>query len=108
MLTNNIRFLYYYLYMLKLVLLIAILIIIIVMFRREPYWSCRDCPSDAEWPNFTTQDITVLNPFLWPYSALPTLRPSNENFTGEKKNTGVKFGVEEHVKAEPDHAELMS
>ena len=96
----------------KIIWALVVIVVIILLYKRENYWSCRDCPSDAEWPKFTTQDITVINPFLWPFSALPT-RIGNENFTSDKTNSpkDVKVRIEEHAKptkAETDHDELTS
>ena len=78
--------------------LLIVVIILIMFYNKEKYFSCRDCPSDKEWPVFTTQDITVLNPFLWPYSALPTYKGS-EKFSEKKTET---------MKSEPDHSELTT
>jgi hypothetical protein len=73
-------------------LLIVVIILIYILGKSETYRSCRDCPEDSIWPNFTTYDLTVLNPFLWPFSALP----SSEAFTGNQDTNGVKVAVEEH------------
>jgi len=109
--------------MILLILAIIILIVVIFYTKREQYFSCRDCPLDAQWPTFTTQDLTVLNPYIWPYSALPVFKGSSEKFTGEKTANGVRVAVEEHMPAnsvtkkadpsqslhsEPDHAQCVA
>lgn len=68
--------------------------------RTENYRSCGDCDNH----NMPTNGISVLNPFIWPYSGTPCV---GDLYNSDKSTDAQSSGSLTHLNA-PDHVVLTN
>lgn len=84
--------------MLRYILLILVIIVIYKYIIRESFYTCPCAPGESGGMPIQARDMTVVNPFIYPYSAEPCMG----NIYNSEIQKQLEFAPLTHLSV-PDH-----